>query len=92
MMDTDELRRVVVDCLLDIAPEADIDRVDAARSLREQLDLDSFDFLNLLIALQARLGVAVPETDYRLVDSLDGLMTYLAGHAANGPAASPAGH
>jgi acyl carrier protein len=83
-MDIDNIRREVIDSVLEIAPEADFSRVDAGRSMREQLDLDSFDFLNLLIALQGRLGVAVPEADYRLVDSLDGLVAYLASHQAPG--------
>ncbi|HEX5685122.1 MAG TPA: acyl carrier protein [Ideonella sp.] len=83
-MDIDSIRRVVVDSVLEIAPEADFSRVDPGRSMREQIDLDSFDFLNLLIALQGRLGVAVPESDYRLVDSLDGLVTYLAQHQGPG--------
>src|SRR4030095_10788315 len=45
--------------------------------LPSSLDLDSFDFLNLLIALNERLGGEVPVTDYRLVDSLNGLVDYL---------------
>jgi acyl carrier protein len=81
----DAVRQAVIDAVLAIAPEADFTRVDARASLREQLDLDSFDFLNLLIALHARLGVEVPEADYRLVESLDGLVAYLAAH---GPAGS----
>ena len=79
-MDAHAIREAVVESVLEIAPEADFGRVDAARSLREQLELDSFDFLNLLIALQARVGVEVPESDYRQVDSLDGLVAYLAAH------------
>lgn len=79
-MDASNIRAAVIESVLEIAPEADFGRVDPARSLREQLELDSFDFLNLLIALQARVGVEVPESDYRLVDSLDGLVAYLAAH------------
>lgn len=74
----DTIRQTVIDCVLAIAPEADFQRVDPRGSLREQLDLDSFDFLNLLIALHERLGVEVPEADYRKADSLDGLVNYLA--------------
>ena len=80
-MSTDPIRDAVTDCLLAIAPEADLARLDTRASLREQLDIDSFDFLNLLIALQQRLGVEVPEADYRQVDSLDGLLEYLARRA-----------
>lgn len=77
---TDVIRQAVVDHLLAIAPEADLASIDPRRSLREQLDLDSFDFLHLLIALQETLGVEVPEADYGRVDSLDGLLDYLHAH------------
>ncbi len=80
MTDRDTMRTQVIDCVHEIAPEADFTRVDPRRSMREQLDLDSFDFLNLLIALHERVGVQVPEADYRLVDSLDGLVDYLVQH------------
>jgi acyl carrier protein len=80
----ESIRRAVIDAVLAIAPEADFARVDPGASLREQLDLDSFDFLNLLIALHERLGVNVPEADYRQVDSLDGMVGYLAAHGAAG--------
>ncbi|HEX6361359.1 MAG TPA: acyl carrier protein [Albitalea sp.] len=72
-----EVRQAVIDAAAAIAPEADFSRVDPERSLREQLDLDSFDFLNLLIALRERLGIEVPESDYGKVDSLDRLAGYL---------------
>ena len=77
----DRIRTAVAECVAGIAPEADLAHIDPKASLREQLDIDSFDFLNLLIALQQRLGVEVPEADYRQVDSLDGLLEYLARRA-----------
>jgi acyl carrier protein len=77
-VNTEDIRSQVIDAVHAIAPEADFGRVDPARSLRGQLDLDSFDFLNLLIDLHARLGVEVPEADYGKVDSLDALVAYLA--------------
>jgi acyl carrier protein len=71
------LREAVAQALRGIAPEADIDRIDPSTSLREQLDLDSYDFLALLIALQERVGVDIPEADYGRVDSLNALLAYL---------------
>lgn len=76
----DPTRQQVRDAVLSIAPEADLAHLDPRASLREQLDLDSFDFLNLLIALHERLGVEVPEADYGKVDGLDALAAYLAAH------------
>lgn len=77
-------RESVIDAILAIAPEADFTRIDSAGSLRQQLDIDSFDFLNLLIDLHARLGVEIPEADYGKVDSLDALVAYLSGRRPAG--------
>lgn len=76
-VDAQTLRQTVIDSVLKLAPEADFARLDAAASLREQLDLDSYDFLNLLLALHEKLGVDIPEADYARVDGLDRLIDYL---------------
>ena len=75
---TPALREALQQCLSAIAPEARLDRIDPQVSLRAQLDLDSYDFLQLLIALHERLGVDVPESAYASVDSVDRLLAYLA--------------
>lgn len=77
MNNPEALREAVAVALRVIAPEADIDQIDPSASLREQLDLDSFDFLKLLIALQEAVGVNIPEADYGRVDSLNALVAYL---------------
>lgn len=74
----EQIRQSVIACLLEIAPEADPSTLRADRSLRDQLDIDSFDFLNLLVAIQARIGVSVPEADYAKVATLDSMTAYLA--------------
>jgi len=76
------IRQAVIDAVLTIAPEADFATVVPTKSLREQLDLDSFDYLNVLIALAKRLQVEVPEADYGKVDTLDGLIGYLSERVA----------
>jgi acyl carrier protein len=77
-MKPDELRSTVLSTLKTIAPELDAAGVDPARSLRGQVDLDSMDWLNFLIALHARLGVEIPETDYGKLQTLDGILAYFA--------------
>jgi acyl carrier protein len=72
------IRQAVIDSVHESAPEADFATVKSDRSLREQLDLDSFDYLNVLIALHAKLGVEIPEADYGKVATLDALLAYLA--------------
>jgi acyl carrier protein len=78
----DELRATVLRCLGEIAPEVDPARVKPDVSFRDQLDLDSMDILNFVIALHEALGVDVPEVDYPKLATLDGCVGYLAEAAA----------
>ena len=80
----DGLRAALQECIAAIAPEARLDAIDPRASLRAQLDLDSYDFLQLLIALHERLGVDVPESAYASVDSAERLLAYLAAATAAG--------
>jgi acyl carrier protein len=73
-----ELRETVLRVLSDIAPEVDPAAVRPDLSLRDQLDIDSMDFLNFAVALNEELGVEIPESDYGRVQTLDGLVEYLA--------------
>ena len=77
-MTTDELRAVVLRTLGAIAPEADLEHLDPAIEFREQLDLDSMDFLNFAIGLHGALGVDVPEAEYARLMTLNGCVAYLA--------------
>ena len=74
----EELRAAVLSVLGEIAPESDPAAIDPGASLRQQLDIDSMDFLNLVIALHKRLGIEIPERDYGQVQSLDAIVGYLA--------------
>ncbi len=74
----DTIRETVLRILGGIAPEADLASLDPAASFRDQLDLDSMDFLNFVIALHEALGVEIAEADYPKLASLDGCLTYLA--------------
>lgn len=76
-MDEMELRHKVLDNLTAIAPEVDPATLRPDQPLRNQVDLDSFDWLRFLIALHEQLGVEIPETDYRQLTTLDRLVTYL---------------
>ena len=76
-MEEKELRAIVVDTLMRIAPEVAADGLDAARPLRKQVDLDSMDWLNFLIALDERLAVDIPEADYAKLVTLNDVVGYL---------------
>lgn len=59
------------------APEADLDALDPDVPLQEALELDSMDFLNVMIAVHDETGVDVPEADYDQVGTLSGLVAYV---------------
>jgi acyl carrier protein len=81
-MTKDEIRASVLAALASVAPEADTTAIDPKRSLRDQLDLDSMDFLNFVVALHKAVGVDVPERDYAKLDALDAGVEYLVSRAA----------
>jgi acyl carrier protein len=76
-MSPEEIRAAVVAALTGVAPEADPAAIDPDEPLREQLDLDSMDFLNFVIRVHQRLGVEIPEVDYPRLATLAGAVAYL---------------
>jgi acyl carrier protein len=76
-MTQDEIREAVLKAIRRVAPEIEPDEIDPATDLREQLDIDSMDFLNVVIGIDRELGVEIPEEDYPLVTTLDGCVSYL---------------
>ena len=71
------LREAVLAALRRIAPEMSPDALQPAMPLRDQVDLDSMDWLNFLVALNDTLGIDIPETDYAKLVTLDDLLVYL---------------
>jgi acyl carrier protein len=63
-MDEMELRKLILGVLTAIAPEVEVDDLDPDKPLRDQVDLDSMDWLNFLIGLHDRMHVDIPEADY----------------------------
>jgi acyl carrier protein len=72
------IRREVLAALTDVAPDVDPAGLTDERSLREQVDIDSYDFLQFLVRIQERLGVDVPERDYPEIETLSRMVAYLA--------------
>jgi len=83
-MSRDEVRKALVDSILSVAPEANFEDVRPDRPVREQLDIDSFDFLTILENLHEKIGVNVPESDYGKMITLDGSVDYLVRRLAAG--------
>ncbi len=76
-MNEAEIKAVVLELLGNIAPEADFSHLAGDADLREELDLDSMDFLNFIIALHERMGIDIPEADYPRLFTLNGAVSYL---------------
>lgn len=82
---SETIRAVVLRVLAEIAPEADLSRLQPAVSFREQLDLDSMDLLNFMIGLHQAFRVDIPESDYPKLATLDGCVAHLAALDATPP-------
>ncbi len=75
-MTREELLAAILDALTGIAPEIDAAALAPAKPLRDQVDLDSADWLNFLVALHARLGIDIPDADAAKLTTLDKLVDY----------------
>jgi acyl carrier protein len=80
----EEIRSAVLEALAAVAPEADPASLDASAPLREQLDLDSMDFLNFVIGIHERTGAEIPEADYAKLASLEHAVAYVEARCAGG--------
>ena len=76
-MTKDEIKATVLRILGEIAPEADLNSLKPDINFRDQLDIDSMDFLNFVIALDAELHVTIPESEYQKLFSLDSAVDFL---------------
>ena len=77
-MDKATIRQQVLAELRRIAPELEEGELKEDRLLRDQVDLDSMDWLNFLVALHERTGKEIPEADYAKLDTLAAIVDYLA--------------
>ncbi|HEX9180149.1 MAG TPA: acyl carrier protein [Burkholderiales bacterium] len=78
-MDDKQIREAIFSVLNGIAPELEPAAIEPDRPLRDQVDLDSMDFLNFILGLHKKLGVDIPEADYRKLFTLDEITAYLRG-------------
>ena len=76
-MTKEECKQVVLDIIAEIAPDEDLTDIKPDVRLRDQLDLDSMDFLDIVMELRKQHGIEVPEEDYPKLASLDSCAEYL---------------
>ena len=77
-----DIRDEILSVLTTIAPEVETDEISDDALLRDQVDLDSMDWLNFLIGIHKRLQVDIPEADYKSLRTLADVIGYVKQHAA----------
>ena len=82
-MDAEKMKSEVIAVLVDVAPEVEVESLDPARSFRDQFEFDSIDFVELMLRLEKRLGITIPQSDYPKLSSLNGALRYLTSTAAD---------
>lgn len=75
-MAPEQIRQAVMDILDDISDD-DVGELDDAKAFRDQLELDSMDFLDIVMELRKRYRVQIPEEDYGNLESMSSTVTYL---------------
>jgi acyl carrier protein len=78
MRTEEQLRGIVIRALTEVAPEIDPVAIDPDTDLAEQLDIDSMDFLNIIVAIHEETGIEIPERDYPKLSTLGDAVSYLA--------------
>ena len=76
-MTKDDCKKLVIDIISDIAPDEDLSTIKSEIRLRDQLQLDSMHFLDIVMELRKRHGIEVPEADYGQLASLESCAEYL---------------
>ena len=76
-MTIDEIKNAILEIIQDIDDEADLENLNPNDALRDQLDLDSMDFLDIVMELRKRYQIQIPEADYPQLATLDSCVNYL---------------
>jgi acyl carrier protein len=80
-MSDDRIEAALRQELHKIAPDMEVDDIDPDGDLREEFDIDSMDFLNLVSALSKSLALPMPEEDYDQMGSYNAMLAYLKAHS-----------
>jgi len=76
-MTKEEIRSTILEIIAQITPDEDLSNLKGDIPIREQVELDSMDFLDIIMELRKRYGIEVPEDDYVQLATLDGSVAYL---------------
>jgi acyl carrier protein len=82
-MTRDDARTLFASALAQIAPDLDLDDLDADAPFQEEADIDSMDFLNLVTWIYEHAGIEIPESDYAKLSTLTEILGYLEAREAH---------
>ena len=76
-MTREQVREAIIEIIADIAPDEDLSGLSNGEPIRDQIELDSMDFLDIVMELRKRYKIEVPEKDYPELATMDGCVNYL---------------
>jgi len=76
-MQAEEIRSMILEVIQEIVPDEDLSELKPDVRIRDQIEMDSMDFLDIIMELRKRYGITVPEDDYMQLSTLDGSVAYL---------------
>jgi acyl carrier protein len=76
-MKADEIRAMILEVIHEIVPDEDLSDLDPDVRIRDQIEMDSMDFLDIIMELRKRYGITVPEDDYMKLSTLNSSVDYL---------------
>jgi len=76
-MKADEIRDLILEVIHEIVPDEDLSNLDPDVRIRDQIEMDSMDFLDIIMELRKRYGITVPEDDYPKLSTLNSSVQYL---------------
>ncbi len=76
-MKAEEIRSMIIEVIHEIVPDEDLSNLKPDIRIRDQIEMDSMDFLDIVMELRKRYGITVPEDDYMELSTLDSSVAYL---------------
>ena len=85
-MNTTQIKDILLQVFHETAPEIDFSKIDTAKPLRDQVEIDSFDFYRIIVQIDKRLGVNIPDSKIAEFNNLDDLIQYVVFKSGPSPA------
>lgn len=76
-MKNTQIQQTILDILSKIAPEIDPATVDMGYSIQEEFEIDSMDFLRVVVGVDEIFGISIPESDYANISTMDDMVDYI---------------